>query len=253
MGMLNVRSFEHITLSEMDKVKLMNRVDRKYWFNSTELQKILDSIHKDYYILQIEGEVRMPYTTSYFDTFKNEMYTAHHNGKLNRYKIRKRQYMISGTGFLEVKFKNNKGRTIKKRIPSDFNHDLFSTDEDSFIRMSTPYKPGELKVSLKNKFSRLTLVNKNFKERCTIDLNIRFDTEKKHYRLDDLVVVEVKTDGNSGYSPLVRAMRDHRHKNSGFSKYVIGRSITDHTLKRNAFKDKLRMLEKILKSNMNLF
>lgn len=251
--MLNTRSFEHITLSEMDKVKLMNRVDRKYWFNSSELQIILDAIHKDYYILQIEGEVQMPYTTSYFDTFKNEMYTAHHNGKLNRYKIRKRQYLISGTGFLEVKFKNNKGRTIKKRIPSDFKHDLFSFDEDSFIRTSTPYQPDELKVALKNKFSRLTLVNKNFKERCTIDINIHFKNGKEYFQLDDLVVVEVKTDGASGHSPLIMALRDHRHKNSGFSKYVIGRSIIDHSLKRNAFKNKLRMLEKILKSNMNLF
>lgn len=251
--MLNTNSFENISLSEMEKVKLMNRVDRKYWFNSSELQIILDSIQNDYYILQIDGEVQMPYTTAYFDTSNNEMFTAHHNGKLNRYKIRKRQYLISGTGFLEVKFKNNKGRTIKKRMLSDFSHDFFSKDENNFIRSTTPYQPDELQVALRNKFSRLTLVNRNFKERCTVDLNIRFDTANKHFLLDDLVVIEVKADGNSGSSPLVRALRDHRLKNSGFSKYAIGRSITDPTIKRNAFKDKLRMLQKILKSNMNLF
>ena len=40
----------------------------------------------------------------------------HQNKKLNRYKIRQREYLISDISFFEIKFKSNKGRTIKKRI-----------------------------------------------------------------------------------------------------------------------------------------
>lgn len=38
-------------------------------------------------------------------------YHDHHNGKLNRFKIRQREYMDTKTSFLEVKFKNNQRRT----------------------------------------------------------------------------------------------------------------------------------------------
>ena len=44
------------------------------------------------------------------------MYLAHQNGRVIREKIRVRTYVSSGLTFLEVKNKNNKGRTDKKRI-----------------------------------------------------------------------------------------------------------------------------------------
>ena len=44
------------------------------------------------------------------------LYHDHHNGKLNRYKVRRRRYIDTDTEFLEVKLKNNKKRTIKSRI-----------------------------------------------------------------------------------------------------------------------------------------
>ena len=38
----------------------------------------------------------------------------HHNRRVNRNKIRFREYVGSNLTFLEVKTKNNKGKTIKK-------------------------------------------------------------------------------------------------------------------------------------------
>ena len=44
------------------------------------------------------------------------MYLKHHNNKLNRYKIRFREYVDNDEKFLEVKYKTNTERTIKDRI-----------------------------------------------------------------------------------------------------------------------------------------
>ena len=118
--------FDPIQLEEMEKVKLMNRTDRKYWFHFDFLPELLQTIKHDYYILNIDGKNQLPYTTTYYDTTKNKMYASHHNGKLNRFKIRRRSYVASRISFLEIKFKSNKGRTIKKRIPADFNNLKFT-------------------------------------------------------------------------------------------------------------------------------
>jgi len=251
--MLSTKSFESIGLQEMDKVKLMNRTDHKYWFSLTELSAVLESINQQYYILQIDGKDHMPYSTTYFDTIKDEMFIAHHNGKLNRYKIRKRKYLISGIGFLEIKFKNNKGRTIKKRIRTDGPSDQFTEKEIQFIQTNTPYSAEELQLSLLNNFTRLTLVNKNFKERCTIDIDLKYKNENKDVNLGNLVIVEVKSEGNSNISALELALRDNRLKAAGFSKYCVGRTITDSGLKRNEFKRKIRRIEKVINTKDKLY
>ncbi|MGQ1785843.1 polyphosphate polymerase domain-containing protein [Saccharicrinis sp. GN24d3] len=253
MRSLKTKKFDSIQLSEMEQVKLMNRVDKKFWFHTNQLPALLDMISQDYFLLHINGQNLLQYSTVYFDTFESRMFAAHHNGKLNRYKIRRRSYVSSGISFFEVKFKNNKGRTIKKRIPSDFEVSDFTDQEVDFINEVTPFCHDELRPSLINNFSRLTLVNKNFKERCTIDLNLQFHQGDKTVSLDDLVIVEVKSDGRSSASPLLTTLRDQRIKPAGFSKYCVGRTVTDTGLKRNAFKGKIRSIEKVLQTENKLY
>jgi len=251
--MLDLNSFKTIQLKEMDQVKLMNRTDRKYWFHLNDMQQILEAVKEDYFVLSIDGESLLPYATTYFDTQENEMFVNHQNGKLNRYKIRKRSYVNSDISFLEIKFKSNKGRTIKKRIPIAENDKNFTKEEAVFLHMEAPYKTSDLQVSLLNSFTRITLVNKNFKERCTIDSNLHFESDEKEVNLDEMVIVEIKSEGNAPISPLTLALRDHRIKTSGFSKYCVGRSITDFKLKRNSFKSKIRSIEKMLHINHKLY
>ncbi|WP_372755554.1 polyphosphate polymerase domain-containing protein [Labilibaculum sp.] len=244
--------FTPIQLKEMDKVKLMNRTDQKYWFHIDSLSELLQEIQQEYFLLHIKGNNQLPYTTSYFDTANNNMFAAHHNGKLNRYKIRRRTYVDSQISFMEIKFKSNKGRTIKKRIPTTFCNNGFTGTEEQFISNQSPFSTCELHKVLVNRFSRLTLVNKNFKERCTIDLDIEFEVNKQIIPLDRLVIVEIKSDGRSNVSPLAKALQNKRIKSSGFSKYCVGRSVTDPFLKRNAFKAKIRRIEKVTQTSIHL-
>lgn len=238
-----INMFEGITLAQMDSVKLMNRTDRKYWFNTSYLEEILSEIRDDYYALQIDSERSMPYATRYYDTDDDQMYMNHHRGKLNRYKIRRRSYESTQSSFLEVKFKNNKGRTIKKRIEADYDNGDFDAAEDNFITRKSPYCGEQLHEVLVNSFNRLMLVSKDMRERCTIDQELRFISNGVEIKLEGLVVVEVKSEGRAP-SNIISAMNRRRLRPSGFSKYCMGRSITDPLLRNSRFRMKHRYIEK---------
>ncbi len=234
----------------MDDVKLMNRTDRKFWFNIAHLPSLLEDIKEHYYILEVASLRNMLYSTTYYDTTTNEMYNNHHRGKLNRFKIRRRIYHSSQSSFLEVKFKSNKGRTIKTRMSADYNSDGFTPQEAEFIKERTPYSCEQLQKVFENSFKRLMLVSKNMNERCTIDSSLHFASLSKEISLDEMVIVEVKTDGKS-HSAIIDALNSRRLRPSGFSKYCIGRSLTDNELKINNFKVKHRRIEKNIINPVN--
>lgn len=241
--MIDTKRLQNISLKEMDSVKLMSRVDSKYCFSVEILQEIIDSVSEHYYVLLVNHQTNVSYNNTYFDTANNEMFIKHHNGQLQRFKIRKRSYEESGVSFLEVKFKNNKGRTIKNRINTEFRNQNFNTNEEQFIQKYSPYSANNLQVCLHNKFSRVTLVSKAFNERCTIDVNLRFEADgHASASLGDLAIVEIKTDGRPKNSPLANALRARHILQAGFSKYCIGRTLTDEDLKYNAFKEKIRRI-----------
>ena len=106
-----------ITLDEMDSIKLMNRVDTKFLTDLETLGEILRRAAPLYRVLETGGEKVAGYDTLYYDTDGYRMYLDHHQRRLNRRKVRTRTYLTSGDTYLEIKRKNNRGRTRKKRIP----------------------------------------------------------------------------------------------------------------------------------------
>lgn len=245
--------YEPIHLEEMNQVKLLNRIDTKYWLHSDSLNDLFQSIRNDYFIFRVNNSSIQSYATTYYDTDDNIMFSQHHNGKLNRFKVRRRSYASSKLSFLEVKFKNNKSKTIKSRIAAQYGQIVFTEQEKEFLRNLIPYDCACLHPSLSNEFKRITLVNKNLKERCTIDLNISFNTADKEIVLNDLVIIEIKSGGHGSGSPLAIALRDARIKKCGFSKYCIGCAVTNPHLKRNNFKRRIKQIEKTIQTTDGLY
>jgi hypothetical protein len=116
MEEIMLNDFRRISLEEMTGIRLMKRMDRKYVFRSALLGEFLSMVQNDYYVQETGFRTVFNYDTVYYDTSDYCMYTAHQNGKLNRLKVRTREYVDSNLCFLEVKKKNNKGRTNKRRI-----------------------------------------------------------------------------------------------------------------------------------------
>ena len=111
-----LRSYHPISLDEMSGIKLMNRTDTKFVTSASRLRELLVLAHDDYRVQEIDGKRIARYYTAYFDTPDNNMYIVHQNGHVGRQKLRIRSYVDSGLNFLEVKTKNNHGRTKKKRV-----------------------------------------------------------------------------------------------------------------------------------------
>ena len=172
-----LNKFETITLSEMDDVKLMSRTDTKFAFNFLKLSNILEKLYQFYRVLSIDGNLIHDYKSLYFDTEDRKFYIEHHNRRVNRNKIRFREYVGSGLTFLEIKLKNNKGKTIKKRIKVDSISEEITEQQQKYIDKIVGY-PIEVSAKQWINFSRVTFVHKTQKERLTMDINLTFNNKK---------------------------------------------------------------------------
>ena len=63
--------------------------------------------------------------------------------------------------------------------------------------------------------------------------------------LDGLVIVELKRDGLQP-SPVLEMLRQLRIMPQGFSKYCMGVALTDLAIRKNRFKERLLLMERML-------
>lgn len=239
-----------IGLKDLEKVSLLDRIDRKFVFHINKLGPLLNALSKDYYILEIDNKKLHPYRTLYFDTKDFKLFHMHQNGRKNRYKFRTRQYSLSGHVFNEVKLKTNKGKTIKERIiRSEFKNEI-DTKFSKLITSHTHHIPQELSPSIFINFNRITLCDYGQTERLTIDLNLNYqDTlSEKTKDFRDMIILEVKQDRLTTRSNINTILRDLRIFPTGSSKYCLGIFHLKDDIKRNNFKQKNRLIQKILSS-----
>lgn len=236
--------FDAITLEEMDSVALMNRTDTKFMLSIADLEDILKCLPLSYRMLEVDGIRENSYETLYYDTSDLYFYRRHHSGKKNRYKIRKRRYVESNLTFLEVKFKTNKDRTIKDRtrIPQ-VGQDL-NEIEKKFIKEEATLED-EFVPILWNRFKRITLVNKEWHERLTIDLNLTFEVGDRAFVLENFVIAEVKQEKQNRHSPFMREVKRRLIREDSVSKYCLGVAMLFPEIKSNNFKAKIKKLMQI--------
>lgn len=240
-----LNNFDKITLAEMDSVKLMDRTDTKFTFREDQLSYILQTMQDKYKSLEINEKRLATYHTLYYDTKQLDLYIRHHNGLLNRYKVRHRTYVDSNLGFLEVKFKNNKERTIKTRIKKRDVPLEFSGDTEDFLKQETPFSPQVLVPVVWVNYKRITLVSKTTPERLTIDTGLEFVKDGRTIKMKNLVIAEVKQDKKQG-SEFIKLMKQLHIREGGISKYCLAIVNTQDKIKKNSFKPKLITLQKVL-------
>ena len=247
-----VAEMRPITLDEMDSVKLLNRTDTKYVFSRSQLPNVLSLIAPNYAALYINDTPYQDYKTVYYDTPDDKMYIAHQNGKLNRYKVRHRTYLSTGAEFLEIKFKNNKGRTKKKRISFPKTHPLY--EANTFIHQHSPFTGEELFPKTLVEYTRLTLVDLVHGERCTVDTNLHVTNCVNGESADfsHICIIELKRDKCCAVSYMQSALLKNRIFRRGMSKYAIGTAVVYKNIKKNRFKTKIRYIEKLRMKNKEI-
>lgn len=237
-----LRSFEPISLKEMDRVKLMNRVETKFLFGVDRLMEILEELKEDYQVVKIDDNMLPTYSSLYFDSPEFFFYNEHHRERTSRYKVRYRTYVDSNLSFLEVKHKY-KGRTNKKRIKVESVKDTMPTLHQDFLKELNVPK-FDLKAVMMNKYNRITLVSKHSIERLTLDINLSFQHGSTQKDLGNIVIAELKQERITRDSPFYKVVRQKEMRPYRLSKYCMGiiQLYGQENVKYNRFKKKLLRL-----------
>ena len=243
---MNSSNFESIQLDEMNSVTLLNRNDTKFVFNENKLDDILKQLEPSYRLLNINSINRFSYENTYFDTDDFHFYMQHHNENRNRYKVRFRKYSPTNACYFEIKTKNNKNRTIKKRFKINSYQYTLGEKENRMITDLTKVSPQLLTSQLKVNFTRMTLVNKRLNERLTIDTGLNVENGTTSKMFENLVITEIKQNKYNPKSDFIQILRSLRIPEMRFSKYCMGMLHVNKNIKYNRFKPKLIQINKML-------
>lgn len=230
-------------LNDLNNANLMNRVDSKFILPITFLPDLLGQLKQYYSVLEINNKRISSYHNQYFDTPSMTLYQDHHNGKLNRYKVRRRLYIDTNTEFLEVKVKNNKKRTIKTRIkltgqPTEYARCTSFINEQIQVDIND-LNLSNLDVSQQGGYQRIALANEAQAERLTLDFDLWYENRRGNnkIKLPGFFIAELKQKKICKRSPFYQLMSTNNIFPTSFSKYCIGCALLyKSSIKSNRFK-----------------
>ena len=239
--------FTSITLLQLNaKAAMLERRDNKYVVQEAALQQAVTLLAPHFDVLEIDGKRNFTYETRYFDDAQHTNYFDHHRGKRLRCKIRVRRYLDAQTCFVEVKFKDKRGVTVKKRLK--YSIDKFeSLDTRAMVLIRAAYRKffgrelhPVLQPVLDISYRRVTLVAKAGGERMTIDSALVFSrTDRSHPINENIFIVETKSaNGNGIADKILRGL--HQHPTNRCSKYCVGAALLGIVHKHNNFLATLR-------------
>ena len=124
--------FGPISLAALNaKAAMLERLDNKYVVRSPALQAIVADLARSFDVLEIDCQRSFTYETCYFDDADLRSYFDHHQGRRQRMKVRVRRYVDAALCFVEVKLKDKRGMTVKKRMP--YAPEKFGTLDDAAL------------------------------------------------------------------------------------------------------------------------
>ncbi len=244
-----LQKHQTISLRQLNELKFSDRTDTKFVFSIDMLSSLMDMSADHYRILNINGKLDFQYETIYYDTKELDFYYDHHQGKRSRFKVRVRKYTDTNDCFLEVKEKNNKERTIKRRIWIPSRDDVFTESSKRFIRENAGLDPGILQPALRTNFRRITLSGTDLPERITIDRDISCTRDSKNIHLSGIVIAEIKREHTTGSAKFCNFLKILGIRPVNVSKYAIGMALLNPDVKHNRFKEKIIQINRISHDN----
>ena len=229
-------SYHPLLLEQTKAVKLMNRIDTKYLTSADVAIQLLRDLQESYFVLEIESQRIGAYNTLYFDTTDKQMFYSHVTDRLPRYKVRERSYSQNSSKFLEVKHKNNKERTSKKRMLIEEDQ----TQTNPWVAKHITFQPNELAPSLYVSFERITLIDHKKTERVTIDFNLRFRAPSGNTTplYDRIAIIELKQSKRAD-SLVKKYLRSKKIRPTNVSKYCTGILLTQSETNYKRYKSKI--------------
>lgn len=245
-------SFAPITLEQLDKAAAMlERLDQKYVVPEPALRRAAALLAPDFEVLEIDGRREFTYETCYFDDAERHSYFDHHQGRRQRMKVRVRKYLDAQLCFVEVKLKDKRGVTIKRRL--DYALDKYGTLDAAALRhVRDSYRAlygrdftFDLVAVIEMRYRRVTLVARQGGERMTIDSDVEFFGGGRSCSTgSERFIVETKSaNGNGIADKVLRAL--HQHPTQRCSKYCVGMAALQEVDRHNRFLPALRRLDAV--------
>lgn len=234
-----------VSLNELESVSLLNRTDSKYTLRGEDLLKIFPCLIENYNVLEINGTRVFSYENNYFDTPDLQFFRDHHNGYVNRIKVRSRRYVETDLCFFEIKKKEKIERTNKHREELPCMISDIDDARKNIIQDYTRKDIGQVNLILKNNFNRITLVNNHFTERVTIDINLHFIDGEHDVKFGKIAIVEIKQSKNTQSSPLSTFLKYNHIREQGISKYIYGVITLKPSVKKNNFMPIIKKIKKL--------
>ncbi len=234
----------------MKELSLMDRQESKFLIKSEAVCQLLKGLNKDYQVFSINDKNISTYITEYYDTQDLDFYRAHLVGKSNRMKVRIRNYVDSQISFIEIKKKNNKGRTTKNRreYVGDFPK-VLDINDIIYVKDNGFDNDSNLLATLSVYYKRITLVSPILKERVTMDLDLSFTDNNQSKRFDDVCIIEVKQLKKS-VSPIFDRLVAIQNVKEPISKYCLGLLGLRPSLPHNLFKTKIYHFNKLRNNSL---
>lgn len=246
---LALDDFSPITLDQLNaKAAMLERLDNKYIIPADRFRPALIAFADHFDALEIGHQRAFTYDTTYYDDPALRAYFDHHQGRRKRCKVRVRDYVDAGLRYLEVKLKDTRGATVKKRLKLSRKAQGLDAEALEFIETCHRDQYGEafsrpLAPVIRMDYRRITLVAREGGERMTIDTALQFRAPGAERAVrQDMVIVETKSArGNGIADKILRGL--HLHPTDRVSKYCIGMAATGQVQRRNRFLPALRRLD----------
>jgi hypothetical protein len=246
------RQFDATDMDALNaRAAMLQRLDNKYIVDAEVLERALPVLTRHFDMLEIGGLRAFSYENCYFDGPLLQSYFDHHQGRRKRSKVRMRKYTDTGLCFVEIKLKDKRGVTVKRRVPCDA-VDFGSWNQAAQDHVNAAYRemyqndfPHALGRTIDTNYTRMTLVAKQGGERLTIDSGLHFLADGRSRVIDErFFILETKSaNGNGLADRILRSL--HQHPVKHCSKYCTGLVFLRDGLKHNNFKSALRKLGRL--------
>jgi hypothetical protein len=244
----SLSTFGAISLDGLNaKAAMLERLDNKYIVPADRLMPAFERFGELFDVLEIGGKRAFTYATDYFDDPAAQAYHDHHQGRRKRCKVRIRNYVDAGFSYLEVKLKDIRDATVKKRLKLARPTRSLCDESLAFIEACHAEMYGAplgryLLPVIGMEYERITLVARDGGERMTIDTRIAFQAgAASRGAAPDMFILETKSArGNGIADKILRA--EHLHPTKNCSKYCVGMAALGLVERHNRFLPALRKL-----------
>lgn len=240
--------FQTLSLDQLNsKAAMLERLDNKYILAADAFRPALEAFAEHFDVLEIDGRRAFTYATNYYDDPEMRGYYDHHQGRRKRCKVRVREYVDAGFSYLEVKLKDKRKITVKKRLKVTDPANPLNDQALEFIEANYRSLYGEgfgkvLHPVIAMRYQRITLVAREGGERMTIDTSLHFEANGTCRKVQpDMFIVETKSARGNGIADKI-LRRQHLHPTKSCSKYCIGMASTGAVTRQNRFLPALKRL-----------